>query len=114
MGGYGGWRPDPAPRHEPEVIPKNNPLEDMPLPGHAPPTDQLALHTYNNLRFTCHELEELIGEGWDDLTEKDRKRLDKAVTVMKVGFKIMKKVLKSRARRRESWGGSTPRPKIEA
>ncbi len=54
------------------------------------------LPVYNELRGHCAALEELIEAG--DFTEKELKRLDKAVTVMKVGFKILKKVLKARLR----------------
>ncbi len=49
----------------------------------------------NNLKLQCFELEEHL-EDAVGLTEKDLKRLDKAVTVMKVGFKIMKKVAKQK------------------
>jgi hypothetical protein len=99
MGGGGRWYPTPEPkRREPEPY-REPEAQPLPLPT---PKDALALHQYNDLRFTCHELEELIAsvEGEEGWTEKDLKRLDKAVTVMKVGFKIFKKVLKTRARRR--------------
>ena len=39
------------------------------------------------------ELEHLIADG-EGLSEQDLKRLDKAVTVIKVGFKLVKLVLK--------------------
>lgn len=48
---------------------------------------------YQNLRADCAELEEMIAKD-SSFTTQDLKRLDKAVTVMKVGFKIMKKALK--------------------
>lgn len=68
--------------------PPYSPVEDDPK--------SLATVIYNNLRCDCVELEELIEHATaaGTLTEKELKRLDKAVTVMKVGFKIVKKVLK--------------------
>jgi hypothetical protein len=101
MGGGGGWYPS-YPPYPCEPEPVRGPPRDK--KGRFIPKSQidgLAIDQYNNLRFTCHELEELISvvEDHPDWSEKDLKRLDKAVTVMKVGFKIMKKVLKSRAKR---------------
>lgn len=52
------------------------------------------LTAYVDLRRDCIAIEELI-ERSSDLTADDLKRLDKAVTVMKVGFKMVKKVLRS-------------------
>lgn len=52
------------------------------------------LTAYVDLRRDCIAIEELIERG-GELTADDLKRLDKAVTVMKVGFKIVKKVLRS-------------------
>lgn len=105
MGGGGWYTPyprtptvsNPVPVRAPEPV--RGPKRDE--KGRFTVKDALALHQYNDLRFTCHELEELIAsvEGSEDWSEKDLKRLDKAVTVMKVGFKIFKKVLKSRAKR---------------
>lgn len=61
----------------------------------APSGDVRALLTaYVDLRRDCIGIEELI-ERSSDLTPDDLKRLDKAVTVMKVGFKMVKKVLRS-------------------
>lgn len=57
------------------------------------PTTRSLLASYVELRSECAGLEELIERG--DLTEQDVMRLDKAVTVMKVGFKIVKKVLRA-------------------
>ncbi len=54
---------------------------------------------YNEMRSQCSALEELIEAG--DFTEKELKRLDKAVTVMKVGFKMLKKVIKIWLRQQE-------------
>lgn len=102
MGGGSRWYPDwPVRQPVPEKLPRDDKGRFVPKAGS---TDELALHQYNDLRFTCHELEELIAsvEGDPGWSEKDLKRLDKAVTVMKVGFKILKKVLKSRARRHVS------------
>ena len=52
---------------------------------------------YEEIRESCHAMEELIGQN--SLPEKTLKRLDKAVTVMKVGFKIIKKALKEQSRK---------------
>lgn len=57
------------------------------------PDDKQSIdRVYHRLRHACAALEEVI-EDRADLTEKQRKRLDKAVTVMKVGFKIVKKAM---------------------
>jgi hypothetical protein len=52
---------------------------------------------YEGLRFNCARLEELLEASADALDEKAMKRSDKAVTVMKVGFKILKKAIRRRA-----------------
>lgn len=63
----------------------------------ADPASRALLATYVALRQECIGLEQLIESGAaDGLTADDLKRLDKAVTVMKVGFKMVKKVLRSR------------------
>jgi hypothetical protein len=46
---------------------------------------------YEHLRFACNRLEELLEKS--DPETKQTKRCDKAVTVMKVGFKILKKAI---------------------
>jgi hypothetical protein len=56
---------------------------------------ELAQRLYQGLRIHCCDLEELIESDSGAFSEKDLKRLDKAVTVMKVGFKIMKKVVRN-------------------
>jgi hypothetical protein len=58
-------------------------------------TRELAERLYRGLRVHCCDLEELIDRDPAAFTEKELKRLDKAVTVMKVGFKIMKKVVRT-------------------
>ena len=54
---------------------------------------------YVRLRQACIDIEELMEEheGGGVLTEKELKRLDKGVTVMKVGFKLIKKAIKARS-----------------
>jgi hypothetical protein len=103
MGGWGGGyyeppRPKPGSKERPqgEIFPDTGPTKFPPI------KDQMAWINYGNLRHEVHELECLIEsvENDDRWTEKDLKRLDKAVTVMKAGFKIIKKALKSRERRR--------------
>lgn len=64
-----------------------------------PPADHRVLQaTYIDFRRDCCALEELIAraptDGTEALTPEDLKRLGKAVTVMKVAFKIVKKVLR--------------------
>lgn len=50
---------------------------------------------YTVLRTACIDLERNIEAGANNgLTAKELMRFDKAVTVMKVGFKIMKKALR--------------------
>lgn len=52
---------------------------------------QPLLCEYQKLRQRIHELEKVIEQTTD---EKTAKRLDKAVTVLKVGAKLVKKALK--------------------
>lgn len=60
------------------------------------PREIHALHdAYADLRKACHRLEKRIGKA--GLSEKELKRLDKAITTMKVGFKIAKKVINRQA-----------------
>lgn len=51
---------------------------------------------YRKLRTDCSHLEHVLQTITDSsseaISDKEMKRLDKAVTVMKVGFKIVKKV----------------------
>lgn len=49
---------------------------------------------YDRLRADCESLERLLESNPCNLDEKALKRADKAVTVMKVGFKILKKAIK--------------------
>lgn len=65
-----------------------------PIPGDDDPEKALRLH-YEHLRAVCVEMERILGAD-HDLPPKMVKRLDKAVTVMKVGFKIAKKAMKAR------------------
>jgi hypothetical protein len=56
------------------------------------PYDRELLAIYINLRRDCVALEELIAANSDTV---DLKELDKAVTVMKVSFKLIKKILRT-------------------
>ncbi len=102
MGGSSPWFPptEPQPgskeRPQKELFPNTGPTKFPPV------REALLTAHYNDLRWTCHQLEELlsVAESDPDFSEKDVKRLDKAVTVMKVGFKLVKKVLNARFRRR--------------
>jgi hypothetical protein len=52
---------------------------------------------YARLRNDCIELETILekaSQGNSSVSERNLKRLDKSVTVMKVGFKIMKKAIR--------------------
>ena len=64
-------------------------------PGTSPatPSEQKLIGIYSSTRLDIMELEHLIADG-EGLSEQDLKRLDKAVTVIKVGFKLVKLVLK--------------------
>lgn len=55
------------------------------------PQNQILPGEYQKLRERIHELEKLIEKEND---KKTAKRLDKAVTVLKVGAKLVKKALK--------------------
>lgn len=100
MGG-GGWstprepkepQPGSIERPQHEIFPNKGPTKFPPV------KDQLLLENYKNLRFETHEIEEIIAaaEIDPDFSEQDIKRLDKAVTVMKAGFKMLKKAIRKR------------------
>ena len=55
---------------------------------------RVLLTTYQELRLNCITLEDFIGKG--TFTPNEIKRLDKAITVMKVGFKMVKKIIRQR------------------
>jgi hypothetical protein len=63
---------------------------------HKKDVDGIMNYIYQHFRDACATLEETIERHDAELSEKDKKRLDKAITVMKVGFKIMKFVLRKR------------------
>jgi hypothetical protein len=53
---------------------------------------------YSEMRIIEARLEEAIERiGEQQLTDKDQKRIDKALTVTRTGLKMLKKVVKSRA-----------------
>jgi hypothetical protein len=66
---------------------------------HEQDVDGIMQYIYQHFRDACATLEETIECHDAELSEKDKKRLDKAITVMKVGFKIMKFILKRRRKR---------------
>lgn len=88
------WRPKPGSKERPqtEIFPDDGPTKFPPI------KDELLLRSYCDLRFTTHEIEEIIAVSYNDpnFSEQDIKRLDKAVVVMKVGFKMLKKALRKR------------------
>lgn len=92
------YYPNPVP--VPNRAPTPGPEEPR-RPWSAARVDVLA-QTYSDLRQNCIDLEEIIASsqtGDSELSEEDLKRLDKAVTVMKVSFKLVKKVLGRHGRR---------------
>jgi hypothetical protein len=100
MGGWGGerWYPEgpPAPRKPKRIVEPGPQTPDPQFPDEGDETVDRMREIYTNLRFECAELEALIGaNSW---SEQDLKRLDKAVTVMKVGFKMLKKVARKPSR----------------
>jgi hypothetical protein len=78
-----------------------------PAPDEKPSETDYLARSYANLRFECADLEDIIGAKDCGLNPKDLKRLDKAVTVMKVGFKIIARVLRAQ-------GYETGRKRLEA
>lgn len=58
-----------------------------------PTNPQSIEQAYDALRFHCELLEEILEANAQGLSDKTLKRSDKAVTVMKVGFKILKKAI---------------------
>jgi hypothetical protein len=94
MGGWGGGRY--WPQGVPSDVRRRDEAEERrrkQSPDAPDTTDQLA-RSYANLRFECADLEAIIGADHGGLSDKELKRLDKAVTVMKVAFKIVAKVLR--------------------
>jgi hypothetical protein len=52
---------------------------------------------YSQMRIIEHWLEEAIERNEAALSERDQKRIDKALVVTRTGLKMLKKVVKSRA-----------------
>lgn len=110
MGGYSGgyyqqpdsptWPPPyrgPASGRQSPEKQEKTPKKDSPAGVNDSPSagEKALLLIYGDLRLDCDQLEEMLGAPSSDLTEKDLKRLDKAVTIIKVGFKLIKKVLRA-------------------
>ena len=69
-----------------------------PYPGNPLPYPYSEIEeAYVRLRAACIDIEILMELHDDELTEKELKRLDKGVTVMKVGFKLVKKAIQARS-----------------
>lgn len=81
---WDGQPPEPAP-------------EPKPKPDKVPTPKDLAQHMYSNIRNDIVDLEEYIECA--QLSEDDIKSLDKAVTLLKVGSKYIKKYLKRKGRK---------------
>lgn len=101
-GYYQPWIPTrapPEPKIKPErSFPVKNPGRFVPLPPFPSVTEDLLARAYADLRADCIAVEEIIGalnERPGGFTDKDLKRLDKGVTVIKVGFKLIKMVLRT-------------------
>jgi hypothetical protein len=90
------------------------------------PHESLLVEAYGELRLQCIQIEEVIAASGADnlLTLEELTRLDKAVTVMKVGFKLVKKVLAKRGhtgikkaaieRRATAPAGEPPQAQLDA
>lgn len=70
------------------------------------------LAAYVDLRRDCIAIEELMART-TELSPDDLKRLDKAVTVMKVGFKVVKKVLRANGVASLNSWRDTPQEKVK-
>lgn len=74
-----------------------NPFDRTRVGAPATTQESIMASTYMNLRAECIGLEEQLAalqNDSDEFSGHDLSELDKAVTVMKVGFKLMKRVLK--------------------
>lgn len=99
-GGWGGtprWiEPTPLRREPKPSAPK--PAPEPETPKDPTPTEDLLARTYAGLRLEIAELEVLMAGG-EGLSERDLKRLDKGVVLMKVGAKLVKRVLRTHGAR---------------
>lgn len=78
-------------RYDPEFYPEPKPDKSDDSPD---PVKDYVRHMYSNLRNDIVDLEEFISSS--DLTEDEIKRLDKSVTLLKVGSKYIKKFMRER------------------
>ena len=64
----------------------------------ATTSEEELIAVYQNLRLATIELEKFLEKYFktNDLTEVEYHRLDKSVVIQKVGFKLVKKILKDR------------------
>lgn len=64
----------------------------------AKKSEKELIKIYKNLRLATIELEEFLEKYFEtaDMTAKEYHRLDKSVVIQKVGFKLVKKILKGR------------------
>lgn len=63
------------------------------IPKEVPRPPPQPQQIYKELRQQCADLERWLESNQGCISEKEFKRLDKAVVVMKAGFKIMKKAI---------------------
>ena len=88
MGGGGGWR---VPQWEPPPEKK----KEKKRKEEKPTEDEEKLAAiYQDMRVATARLEQLIESS--TLSAKDLHRLDKSVVVQKVGYKMIKKILKKK------------------
>lgn len=88
MGSGGGyWWPKPDQTPAPSPRPQDKPTEDH------------LIHNYQAVRLDVAELEEMLGSPHHGLSDKELKRLDKSVVLMKAGAKVLKKVIRARGYR---------------
>ena len=64
------------------------------LPINASVNEKKTVDEYKDLRITLHNIEQLIDNK--DWNEEESKRLDKSLVVLKLGAKMLKKILKDR------------------
>lgn len=82
-----------APYH-PVYLPQPTPKRPEP-PKKPTDTEQHLLSGYQNIRLDVETVEEILGSE-NDLSDFERKQLDKAVVLMRVGSKMLKTILRKR------------------
>lgn len=94
MGGSTYWRPvyEDKPKKSEKKKSEDKDLEEKKEPTED---DKKLAQIYQDMRIATMRLEELI-ESSTSFTAKDLHRLDKSVVVQKVGYKMVKNILKKK------------------